>query len=168
VTTPYRVYIAAASVPTEIQRVEHWAANLKRIGVEVVSTWPQNVRDVGVANPHDGARDQRREWALTCANQVALSNTLWLMCPPDGVTTRGAWFELGIAYACSTDIICSGDTKQTIFTSLADEECNADYFAFGVIKVWAEEYAARQQRKADKTKRTRKADKTKRTRTVRK
>lgn len=141
-TTPYRVYIAAASVPSEIERVERWAAQLKEIGVEIVSTWPQNIRDVGTANPRDATREQRMEWAETCADQVAMANALWLMCPPLGVTTRGAWFELGIAYACNMPIVCSGDTEQTIFTALV-EEWSGDEGAFSEIKGLANDHCSR-------------------------
>jgi len=142
VTTPYRVYIAAASVPSELERVERWSAKLAEVGIEVVSTWPRNIREVGTANPRDVTREARREWALTCADQVAKAHALWLMCPPEGVTTRGAWFELGFAFACHMHVVCSGDTTQTIFAAIALEECNTDDFAFATIKGWAERYIA--------------------------
>lgn len=158
-TTPYRVYIAAASVSSEIDRVERWAAKLKEIGIEVVSTWPQNIRDVGVANPRDATREQRKEWAETCADQVARANALWLMSPPGetperyGIHTRGAWVELGIAYATGADIVCSGDTKQTIFTALAANEDYDDHVAFAAITQLAVQYVQPMLR-ADKSKRT--------------
>lgn len=152
-TTPYRVYIAAASVPSEIARVERWEAKLKEIGVEVVSTWPRNIREVGIANPTCASRGDRREWAETCADQVAKANALWLICPPLGVTTRGAWFELGIAYATGADIVCSGDTKQTIFTALAANEDYDDVVAFAAITHLAVQYAQPMIR-ADKSKLT--------------
>lgn len=153
-TTPYRVYIAAASAPSEIERVERWTAKLAEIGVEVVSTWPEQVKRVGAANPRYASHEQRREWARICVDQVAVANLLWLLCPPEGVTTRGAWFEFGAAEACGTDTIASGDTKQTIFTALADEECSNDEGAFAMVKAWAEAWDARQKWDADKTKRT--------------
>lgn len=130
-TRPYRVYIAAASVPSEIERVDRWAAKLTAAGIEVVSTWPRNIREVGAANPREATREQRRRWAEACIGQVDATDVLWLMCPPIGVQTRGAWSELARAYDSAT-IISSGDTTQSIFTALG-EECTTDDFAFARI-----------------------------------
>lgn len=131
-TRPYRVYIAAASVPSEIERVERWAAALIEAGIEVISTWPRNIREVGSANPRDATTAQRWEWAVTCLHQVAQADALWFMTPPPGVHTRGAWCELNAARYGGQHIVCSGDTKQSIFTALGDEY-ETDEQAFGCV-----------------------------------
>lgn len=130
-TRSYRVYIAASSAPSEIERVERWAARLTAAGCQVVSTWPRNIKEVGVANPRDATKEQRKEWADTCHDQVTKADTLWLMCPPAGQYTRGAWYELGVACRCGVRVISSGDTKQSIFTALGDEyETDEEAFAY--------------------------------------
>lgn len=126
---PFRVYISAASTPDQIERVALWANRLTKSGIAVVSTWPSVVAQVGSANPRDASTDDRRRWSATDLAEVANADALWLMCPPPGCASRGAWVEAGFAYSRSLLIVSSGDTKQTIFTALGVEyPADADAF----------------------------------------
>lgn len=118
---PYRVYIAAASTSDQIERVTTWTNRLTKAGIAVVSTWPSTVTAVGAGNPRDASADARRRWSAQDLHEVGSADALWLMCPPDGGATRGAWVELGCAYTRALLIVSSGDTRQTIFTALGTE-----------------------------------------------
>lgn len=134
---PYRVYIAAASTVLETARAVHCAERLRAAGVEVVSTWPDTVTSVGAGNPRDATTSQRRQWSATDLAELASADALLLLCPPPGITTRGAWVELGCAYARALLIVSSGDTKQSIFTALGVEYAD-DEAAIGGLLVVAE------------------------------
>lgn len=134
---PFRVYIAAASTPDQIERVATWANRLTKAGIVVVSTWPATVTAVGAGNPRDASVDQRRQWSAQDLTEVARAEALWMMCPPAGGATRGAWVELGCAYTRALLIVSSGDTRQTIFTALGVEyDTDEDAFS-GLLLVAA-------------------------------
>lgn len=120
-TEPYRVYLAAASTPGQIERVQLWTARLRSAGVTVTSTWPSTVTAVGAGNPRDATVAQRRGWAVQELRELERADALWLLAPPNGVTTRGAWVELGVAYTRAMLVVSSGDTRQSIFTALTEE-----------------------------------------------
>lgn len=131
-----RVYVAGSSA--EIERVERWSAALVAAGIEVVSSWPQNVRAVGSANPRDASREQRLAWTATCLVEVTTATVVWFLVPGSAAATRGAWAEIGFARGCSHDparrprLVFSGDTKQSIFCALGDEH-DTDEAAFAAI-----------------------------------
>lgn len=118
---PYRVYIAAASTPDEMLRVERCARALAEVGIEITSTWPTVIGQVGATNPRNASVGDRRAWSAQDLSEVANADALWLLCPPSGAATRGAWCEMGYAWAKGRLVIASGDTKQTIFTALGAE-----------------------------------------------
>ena len=118
----YRVYIGAASTALETARARRCAEQLRAAGVEVVSTWWDVIAATGgVGNPRDATVDQRRQWSAQDLSELSRADALWLLCPPPGVTTRGAWVELGTAYARALLIVSSGDTRQSIFTAMGIE-----------------------------------------------
>jgi hypothetical protein len=121
VIQPYRVYIAAASTPDQIERVTTWANRLTRAGIAVVSTWPAVIGQVGATNPRDASVSDRRGWSAQDLSELTSADAIWLLCPPPGTTTRGAWVELGCAYSRALLIVSSGDTRQSIFTALGVE-----------------------------------------------
>lgn len=131
------VYIAASS--SEIDRVLNWSAALRYAGVRVVSTWPETIALVGDANPRDATRQQRREWVRQDLAEVDNSRLVWFLVPPIDKPTRGAWVELGYNLGAwtwdskgETRLVCSGDTKQSIFCALG-EEFASDEEAFAWI-----------------------------------
>lgn len=130
---PLRVYLAGASTPDQIDRVRSWSARLRDAGIVVVSTWPDAIAQVGAANPRDAAAEQRCRWSAQDLREVHRADVLWLLCPPAGTTTCGAWVELGYAYASALSIVASGDTRQSIFTSLG-VECTSDELAFEALR----------------------------------
>jgi hypothetical protein len=132
-TEPFRVYIAAASTSDQIDRASRWAIRLSKAGVRVVSTWTHNIRAVGAANPRDATVDQRRQWSLQCFTELATAHALWLLCPPPGIATRGAWVELGAAHHRLLTV-SSGDTAQSIFTALGAEYAT-DEMAFAALLI---------------------------------
>src|SRR5262249_53790955 len=114
----------------------YWAMlELERAGLRVVSTWPQNIAAVGTANPRNATSEQREEWAETCISQVCDADVLWIIVPCPQ-TTIGAWVELGIARMCGKTIVCSGDTKQSIFPAIG-HEFSTDAEALGFILKYA-------------------------------
>lgn len=103
--------------------------------IEVVSTWPENIRAVGAANPVDAPRAQRRAWARRQEEEVQRADLFWLLYPeapivswadattpnrgPAPVSFGGAW-ELATAHARGIPTVISGDAhRETIFSALA-------------------------------------------------
>jgi hypothetical protein len=124
------VYIAASSA--DIDRAEHWRDRLVAVGVRVVGTWMANIRTVGDANPRTASADLRSYWSRTCLEQVADADAFWLLVPGADKPTAGAWIELGYALGCDLRIVCSGDTKRSIFCALGDEYAS-DEDAFAAV-----------------------------------
>lgn len=116
-----KVYVAGASAPSEILKVEHWSERLVSAGADVVSTWVANVRKEGSGNPRTAQTVDRRTWSGTDLAEVTSAQLYWLLVPPPEVPTRGAWVEVGWAYALAKVIVFSGDTRQSIFCALGDE-----------------------------------------------
>lgn len=91
------IYVAASS--KEIDRAETMIRKLRENGISVSSTWPEQIRAVGDANPIDATRSQRARWSLICLTEVYKSDVLWLLYPTQ--PTAGAWVELGFALCCA-------------------------------------------------------------------
>jgi hypothetical protein len=124
------VYIAASSA--DIERAEHWRDRLIAAGVTVTSSWMANVRKVGAGNPRDASDAQRNAWSTQCLIEVVESDVLWLLVPPAGVDTVGAWWEAGAASVSDVWIVASGDTRRTIFTARGVEYLD-DETAFAAV-----------------------------------
>lgn len=115
-----KIYIAAASL--EIARAERACIDLIHNGLEVTSTWMNQIRQVGSANPRDATDWQRASWAVQCLREVAASDVLWFLVPPADTATAGGWAELATAYVLPfASIVSSGDTKRSIFCALGAE-----------------------------------------------
>lgn len=125
-----KVYVAGSSA--EMPRAEHWVKALREAGITVTSTWTDVITSVGSANPIGVSPEQRRSWSYTdLVVDLGPADWLWFLVPPPSVQTRGAWVELGVAFAARKSIICSGDTEQSIFCALgiervSDEEAFAE------------------------------------------
>ena len=139
--TALSVYCAGSSDPACLPRI-YWAmVELERAGIRVVSTWPQNVASVGAANPRDASSDQREDWMRECLRQIESADVLWFVVPSPQ-TTRGAWIELGYAYALGKTIVSSGDTLQSIGCALG-HEFGTDAGALGFLVKYAGSRARR-------------------------
>lgn len=86
-----KVYIAGAS--SEIERAVKWRDKLREVGVDVVSTWPDVIKAIGVANPTDASVDEYKQWTWKDLDQVRDADVLWVLLPE--ANTVGAWIELG-------------------------------------------------------------------------
>ncbi len=112
------VYVAASAL--ELDRAARAIAMLEAAGIRVVSTWIQSIAAAGgVSNPRDVSAAQRRAWSVADFDELMVADVLWFLAP--STPTRGAWAELGCAYALSKRIVCSGDTGQSIFCALGEE-----------------------------------------------
>lgn len=125
-----KIYIAGAS--SEIERAEKWIARCREAGIEVTSTWCDNIRKVGAANPANASFIQRREWALVDLAEVKAAHVFWLLLPSNGHRTDGAWAELAYAHAHGKWIHASG-THHNIFIGLVNWLHTTDEEAFREI-----------------------------------
>jgi len=89
-----RIYVMASSA--EIERAKKMMAALRGHGIEVVSTWPEVIEQVGEANPMGAPREQRARWAVDDLNELQQATAAWLLLPAKPST--GAAVELGYAY----------------------------------------------------------------------
>jgi hypothetical protein len=128
--TALRVYVAASAL--EIPRAKLAMSRLEAGGIAVTSTWVTSIEAVGVSNPRDATADQRRAWSVADFAELRAADVLWLLAPAAGAPTRGAWAELGFAHGIGKAIVCSGDTRQSIFCALGSEY-ESDNEALGAI-----------------------------------
>lgn len=126
-----KVYVAGSSA--EPERAVRWSTALREAGITVVLTWPETVAQVGSANPTGVGAEQRRAWAYQdLVVELGEADWLWFLVPPPTAPTRGAWVELGYAFAERRHIICSGATAQSVFCALGLER-TTDAEAFDVL-----------------------------------
>ncbi len=122
------VYVAASS--TDTARAQEWVDRLGLAGINVVSTWLNTIASVGEANPREATKQQRAGWSAADLGELRACDLLWFLVPPADKPTRGAWLEVGFAEAAGKLLVCSGDTKQSIFCALGDEYAHdVDAFA---------------------------------------
>lgn len=69
-----KLYLAASSA--ELDRARLWRDRCVAAGIDVVSTWIDNVLKVGEANPRDATKWQRADWAAKCLGEVCISRVL--------------------------------------------------------------------------------------------
>ena len=136
--TPLSVYVAAAS--SEIARAKAFMTALRALGITVTSTWTDVIEQVGAANPMAAAPADRAVWAQDDLDQVAKAQVLCLLLPPAGVTTIGAWVELGFALALggtpARPVLVVGE-ERSIFTALANHRLPDDAAALDALKTLA-------------------------------
>ncbi len=126
-----KIYLAGSSDPGQIVRVKHWSAHLAAAGWQVISTWIENIERVGAGSPRHASSRERRGWSATCLTEVRQCDAFWVLVPPPEVATAGAWVELGTAYESARTIVCSGDTRRSIFPALGhEEESDEDAFSW--------------------------------------
>ena len=129
------VYVAASAL--ELDRARRAVAMLEAAGLRVVSTWIETIAAAGgVSNPRDASAAQRRAWSVADFDELQVADMLWFLAPASSCPSRGAWAELGCAYAIGKQIVCSGDTAQSIFCALGDEHADDDG-ALAAIVAWA-------------------------------
>ncbi len=119
------LYIAGASV--ELARAERLASQAYSLGWDVSGTseWVHDVRIWGPDGSDIPAKISEDRAARDMLN-VRCAEVFWLLAPPRGVTTRGAWVELGVALSAHGEVIVSGEYAQSIFCSLADRHFASD------------------------------------------
>lgn len=123
-----KVYVAGSSA--ECGRARAVAKLLEEQGFEVVSTWWDDVEKEGVQNPTD--EDLRRAYSAQDLDQVRSSEVLLLLIPREGAHSHGAFLEFGYALSHGLSCVASGDTKRSIFCSLA-LECETDEEAVAMM-----------------------------------
>lgn len=126
-----KIYVGASS--QEIARAKLWTDKIREAGFEVTSTWIANVSEQSDANPRDAPHGDRSSWSYTDLAQVKDADLLWFLVPtPNAGSGRGGYFEAGYAQALEKYLVFSGDTKQSIFTSVG-QEFEDDLAAFARI-----------------------------------
>ena len=129
------VYVAASSDEVERNRAQHWINTLASAGLTCTSPWIKSIEDHGVANPRGGADANGLRIQVSNENRTAIdaASLLWMLAPPAGIHTCGAWWEAGYAVARNKIVIYSGDdTARSVFASLG-QEFKDDLSAFATI-----------------------------------
>jgi len=153
---PRAIYVAGAS--SEIARAKHVMQRLREAGLVVTSTWIDTITSVGDANPMGAPREQRYIWSATDLNEVSQASIFYLLLPDKGVTTSGAYVELGYAAAlqaifemaraagaappeASRWLVCSGE-ERSIFTALCDHFETDDAAIDAIVTMVRSEHSA--------------------------
>jgi hypothetical protein len=131
---PVAVYIGGSS--SEIPRVKHWSAALAETGrVNVVSTWAERIEASGESNSPAFTHYERYARAHSDMSELLQASWLWLLMPPPGLVSAGAFFELGCFVGASKNVCISGPGQYaSIFTSLVNVRCESDFEAFEFFK----------------------------------
>lgn len=132
-TDSFAVYVAGSAAPSEAPRIAAAIASLRANGFVVTCSWPDVVATVGDANPRTASVAERRGWSTQDLNEVDAADAVWFLVPEPPLTTRGAWFEAGYAYSEHKHLVFSGDTRQSVFTSLGIE-CDSDMAAMAHLR----------------------------------
>lgn len=133
------IYVAASAAGDQSKRVAIVIAALKQAGFHITCTWPEVVAATpGGANPRDASTPDRFQWSAQDLREIADADAIWFLVPTPPMTTRGAWFECGYAYAHRKFVVFSGDTKQSVFCALG-QEFETDEEAFAHLERWAKE-----------------------------
>lgn len=128
------VYLAASAA--DMDRARYYYRRLVESGVTVVSTWISLVdSQPGGSNPRDATYEQRLAWSQGDLTELEGARILWFLVPPVDKPTRGAWCELAYAHSLNHTIVCSGDTKQSIFCALGQEYANDEIALDAVIRL---------------------------------
>ena len=131
--TIHKVYVGASS--QEIERAAMWTDKIREAGFEVTSTWIDNIakHSPGDPNSRDAIDTDRASWSNTNLAQVRYADLLWLLVPTSKEGHgHGGYYEAGHAHALDKHLVFSGDTKQSIFTSMGQEFAD-DLSAFARI-----------------------------------
>jgi hypothetical protein len=128
-----KIYLAGSEDQGQIVRVKRWSAKLTEAGWDVISTWVASIENNGGPNRRDALSRDRRSWACTCMIETRQADAFWLLVPPAEVSTAGAWVELGVAYESARTIVCSGDTRRSVFSAIGHEE-DTDEGAFAWLQ----------------------------------
>lgn len=138
-----KVYVAASS--KEIERATRWMDKLRDLapyGIEVISTWPEDIacKQGGVPNPSNALRADRAAWADRNLDQIEESDVFWMLAPDHTIPENhghGAYAELSAAIILGVVTrLVSGETTQSVFNALC-EEYPSDEAAFASILVRA-------------------------------
>jgi nucleoside 2-deoxyribosyltransferase len=129
-----KIYVAASADPRESARVSAIIQLLRADGFIVTCTWPEVVAATpGGSNPRDASDTDRRSWSVTDLDEIDASDAVLFLVPEPPLTTRGAWFESGYAYAGDKHLVFSGDTKQSVFCALG-HEYGSDFAAVAKLR----------------------------------
>lgn len=131
-----RIYLAGAS--SELAVCKAWMARLRDRGHAISHDWTTVIDAVGDANPRDATREAMRLWATDDCLGVITSEIFWLLVPRARGSV-GSWVELGVATGVRAAgrgaplVVVSGDTKSSIFLSMADHLFEGHETAFDWI-----------------------------------
>lgn len=125
-----KLYLAGASL--DIELIELW---VRRIENETNHTipydWTKTVRRQGANNP-DWLLPDRKLYSVECLQAAFSADLIWLLMTR--TPSIGAYFQVGAAFQDGKQIIVSGDTKRTIFTSLFRHKYTSHEEAFQAIR----------------------------------
>lgn len=132
----YSVYVAAAATPDSMARVHRVAGRLRELGFGVSCTWPEVVAATpGGSNPRDASVAERHSWSAQDLLEIEQSDAVLFLVPALPMTTRGAWFESGFAFAKDKHLAFAGDTKQSVFCALGVEFSSDDDAIAHLVRV---------------------------------
>lgn len=129
-----KLYVAGASA--DLERCKTLAQAARAAGYEITLEWwvdVEHARAAGYAD-RDLNHETRREQATKDLCAVQLADVLWLVCPPAGVHTTGAWCELATAIVAGVFVVVSGDHRQCLFTAKAQRFFDTHEEALAFLK----------------------------------
>ncbi len=110
-----RLYLAGASA--EASLCASFMRRIRAAGIEITKDWTADVLATS-SSDRDLGEHVRLRHATADVHGVTEADVTWAVLP-SAATSKGMWFELGVAYAARRRVIVSGDWRQSIFTALA-------------------------------------------------
>lgn len=128
------VYIAGAS--SEAVRAQHWIDRCKEEGLRITYDWTVPVLEHGTMG-EELTQARKRFYARADLRGIEEAEVFWLLSPSPGLTTIGAWIEMGYAMAAFRHLPTRGVvvsppvSDRTIFAELQKViELDSDELAF--------------------------------------
>lgn len=135
------IYLYIAGSSTEIERAKAAAEMVAQHNrlyphaqIHITNTWWTTIENRGDANPVDAPFHERMKYAADDLDGVQTCDMLWLLLPPVGTQSIGAYWEAGFADALRKEILISGTThERSIFTTRGacfnEDQSAMDYLA---------------------------------------
>lgn len=130
-----KIYVAGPS--SERAAISSYMKDIRAAGHIVTHDWCAAIeRADGVANSYSFSVEDARKNVEEDFQGVSDADLVWLLCFP-GVSSSGAWAELGFAYASHKYTVASGEWRRSIFSKAVDAHFpqHAEAFTW-ILKTW--------------------------------
>jgi nucleoside 2-deoxyribosyltransferase len=120
-----KIYIGASS--QDVDRARCMANTCHVRGMQVVSTWIDDISLTREPNSEQISHCERFSLAYRDMKELATADWLWMLMPPPNHPSMGAFWEYGYAYASGINTCISGTQQyKSVFTAMSSMRFDRD------------------------------------------